>query len=77
MNISIPSKSPEMMCDHAQLRSLCLLSCGDCQPTEEKNNQENLQEIVTLFQSFFNSWPGSKLMTFGFLRDIVFQVFFK
>ena len=54
---------PEMMCDHAQLRSLCLLSCGECEPTPDKNNQENLQEIVSLFQSFFSSWPGSKLMT--------------
>lgn len=56
---------PEMMCDHAQLRGLCLLSCGDCESTKEKDNQENLQEIVTLFQSFFSSWPGSKLMLRG------------
>lgn len=61
---------PEMMCDHAQLRSLCLLSCGDCEPTKEKDNQENLQEIVTLFQSFFSSWPGSKLMPRGFFTLI-------
>ena len=75
MVVLIPRlNSPEMMCDHAQLRSLCLLSCGDCEPSEEKNSQENLQEIVTLFQSFFNSWPGSKLMTLGFLHDIGFLV---
>ena len=50
-------------------RPLCALSCGDCVPSEDgKDKSEDVNELVELFQSFFNSWPSSKkpaVMTLG------------